>query len=99
MPLSATPYPQAGAPHQGARFSACRAPYWRYRWLAATGIPLHRQPRRPPAPRGRAELMPNGPQGPVTAIRGAREPNLQNIDVNTPRNKLKIINGPPGKAG
>src|SRR3546814_9823156 len=96
MPLSATPYPQAGAPHQGARFSACRAPYWRYRWLAATGIPLHRQPRRTPAPRGRADLMPNGPQGPVIAIRGAREHNLKNIDVTLPRNKLVVITGLSG---
>src|SRR3546814_21010606 len=94
--MSDTPYPQAGAPHRGARFSACRTPYWRYRWLAATGIPLHRQPRRTPAPRGRADLMPNGPQGPVIAIRGAREHNLKNIDVTLPRNKLVVITGLSG---
>ena len=40
--------------------------------------------------------MPNGPQGPVIAIRGAREHNLKNIDVTLPRNKLVVITGLSG---
>ncbi len=40
--------------------------------------------------------MPNGPQGPVIAIRGAREHNLKNIDVTLPRNQLVVITGLSG---
>jgi excinuclease ABC subunit A len=40
--------------------------------------------------------MPNGPQDPVIAIRGAREHNLKNIDVTLPRNKLVVITGLSG---
>ncbi|MPZ11511.1 MAG: excinuclease ABC subunit UvrA [Kiloniellaceae bacterium] len=40
--------------------------------------------------------MSNGPQGPVIAIRGAREHNLKNIDVTLPRNKLVVITGLSG---
>ena len=40
--------------------------------------------------------MPNGPQGPVIAIRGAREHNLRNIDVTLPRNALLVITGLSG---
>ena len=40
--------------------------------------------------------MPNGPQGPVIAIRGAREHNLRNIDVTLPRNALVVITGLSG---
>ncbi len=50
----------------------------------------------PKPPKGRADLMPNGPQGPVIAIRGAREHNLKNIDVTLPRNKLVVITGLSG---
>ncbi|MGF1594943.1 MAG: excinuclease ABC subunit UvrA [Kiloniellaceae bacterium] len=40
--------------------------------------------------------MPDGLQGPVIAIRGAREHNLKNIDVTLPRNKLVVITGLSG---
>ncbi|WP_193369222.1 excinuclease ABC subunit UvrA [Pelagibius marinus] len=40
--------------------------------------------------------MPKGLEGPVIAIRGAREHNLKNIDVTLPRNELVVITGLSG---
>src|SRR3546814_2389831 len=72
MELSAIPFPQAAGPLGGLDFPPpfphiddCGGP-------APPVIPTHRKPPTP-APKGRAFLMPNGPQGPVIAIRGARE--------------------------
>ncbi|MEQ9176918.1 MAG: hypothetical protein RLP16_07425, partial [Alphaproteobacteria bacterium] len=47
-------------------------------------------------PPGRSPSRAPSLEGPVIAIRGAREHNLKNIDVTLPRNQLVVITGLSG---
>ena len=52
----------------------------------------------PPRPSSKDRSTPPGnpPAGPVIAVRGAREHNLKNVDIDLPRNQLVVITGLSG---
>src|SRR5712692_5057405 len=77
---------QAVAPSATARFPPCRAPK----------ISAHSQPADPMNDLFDKHRPARAPDNRVIAIRGAREHNLKNIDLEIPRDKLVVFTGLSG---